>query len=641
MEPASPNTMELIFLDNQQPNENSDRLINRPWVFGLPKDIVVNHILPHVILDLITHKHAISADLISVPLNYIKCLQDFRVLLLHEGWKIAEKIIDSEWRFDEASIQEILEQPIATLQNWLCKHTALKDDFVQKEINHILEFVCMANTITDGQLFQICNDVLTELRVLWPDIKEPIKKQFIDTWIRSYKQDFKVGENNLVESMLKQLLSRTSEGLTTQLNDLHGLSGKVPVVYLFSFKDMKRKVRFSSNSYGIQPLDFGLSEDALKQVNLIFSNASTLIKQVFAPLGTCMGEQLKMFENNLVKVMKVLKEINVNGDTATQHDLPSLFQDPAIQMLFFADSNNTFLMQWLSSYDINYINQEEPITHVSPLEVALQAGNIASALCIAEYGISLKDYINKGVDTFKNTPLHNACHEGNSKFIEFLLVHGANPNALNYSNKTPLLVNLSKEADETHVEVSYHIAQSLIKNGAAINQGDHLDVTPLMQACVNTCSVPSYIKIVRLLLQEGALVDATDCNGVTSLFYACRFKELALVKLLIANGANVNYVHKQNKHMNMTPLHRACFYNNLEIVEELLKNYAHVHAKTADEMTAYDLIEKGRVSEDATYEERIALQNSADRIKHLLRFYAQPQRTLSVENKPKDSCIIS
>ena len=98
----------------------------------------------------------------------------------------------------------------------------------------------------------------------------------------------------------------------------------------------------------------------------------------------------------------------------------------------------------------------------------------------------------------------------------------------------------------------------LISEGADVNARSRSGWTPLMYAASN-----SNLEIVQLLLEKGADVNARNTAGWTPLLHAAQFSSSEIVELLIEKGADVN----ARGTLGMTPL-SVCSH---DAVKQLLK----------------------------------------------------------------------
>ena len=100
-------------------------------------------------------------------------------------------------------------------------------------------------------------------------------------------------------------------------------------------------------------------------------------------------------------------------------------------------------------------------------------------------------------------------------------------------DQTPLLWYASKD-DGT----SLKIVQLLLKNGADVDYGNSIGVTPLMQACHDGSE-----ETAALLLKYNANVEAKDNDGRTAIFYAVTrhvSPSDTFVKMLYKSGADLD-----------------------------------------------------------------------------------------------------
>ncbi len=162
--------------------------------------------------------------------------------------------------------------------------------------------------------------------------------------------------------------------------------------------------------------------------------------------------------------------------------------------------------------------------------------------------------------------------------IRWLLTHGADINLPSGKwGQTPL--HAAVIMDRT---ANARIVKLLIANGANVNAPDSYGDTPLHKAA--TFADP---KIVRLLLRAGANPNARAARGETPLHYAAREKfdttkdRRPVISQLLKSGGNINIQDSNGA----TPIHGAVIIGNSEMVEYLLEHGAAVDAKNIHGMT--------------------------------------------------------
>lgn len=144
-----------------------------------------------------------------------------------------------------------------------------------------------------------------------------------------------------------------------------------------------------------------------------------------------------------------------------------------------------------------------------------------------------------GVDL--NDALCEAAFNGHAEIVLLLLRHGADVNARNGNDLTPL----DCAVENMHGE----IVRLLLSAGADVNTRDSFGVTPLHRAIdievedsnyaydVEGVTRPPSTSITAILIEHGADPDATDKEGETPLQWAAKLGHEAGVELLRSRRA--------------------------------------------------------------------------------------------------------
>lgn len=237
--------------------------------------------------------------------------------------------------------------------------------------------------------------------------------------------------------------------------------------------------------------------------------------------------------------------------------------------------------------------------------------------------------IENGVDVNCCKALVTAVKNGDKEMVSFLIEKGAKVN-LGYDGKLPLdfaegeeLITLLKNHDaitkieQDRLDIDFVNAVrhgDIAKVKCLIPQISNIDIvipgheleaevvisngvqkealTPLMYAA-------DYydIEMVKLLVENGANVNAKDSHDHNALMYAVFRHDVIMIDFLASKGANVNAKSFNDSGSGITPLMVATDDGNIETVAALIKNGADVQAQTSRGNTALSVAKAHRFTE--------------------------------------------
>ena len=172
-----------------------------------------------------------------------------------------------------------------------------------------------------------------------------------------------------------------------------------------------------------------------------------------------------------------------------------------------------FSMQLIASKPVDRtVNQQ---FHIAALTGDLSA--LQTLLIEAHLPIDCRDKEN-------STALLLACARGHESCVEYLLSHGADPNARRLTGATSL-----------YFATSYHhtrIVELLLKKyNAYVDLSTFDGSTPLHVACER-----GFIDIVQLLIDHQASINTRMNDGTTAIMLACQNGHLSIVQMLVGTG---------------------------------------------------------------------------------------------------------
>jgi len=164
-----------------------------------------------------------------------------------------------------------------------------------------------------------------------------------------------------------------------------------------------------------------------------------------------------------------------------------------------------------------------------------------------------------------------------------LVAKGADANARSKQGSTPLLIAASDDG-------ASEIVKLLLENGADVAASDESHETAL-----NEAAYANDLATVKLLLRKGADVNARDVTGETPLMNAAAEGNAEMVGMLLARGADINAVSNKELGLHVkngpialglcTPLIMAAAYAGLDTIQVLLDHGARVNAQDTRGMT--------------------------------------------------------
>lgn len=167
-------------------------------------------------------------------------------------------------------------------------------------------------------------------------------------------------------------------------------------------------------------------------------------------------------------------------------------------------------------------------------------------------------------DEFGKTALHHAAEKNNLPKVQQLLFWGADVNANDGGNATPLHIAAYKNIGESHLK----LAQLLLENSADVYAQECCGRTPIYYLMHG-----SNVKTIHLFLNFNASIDVFDKYGYNILFPAAGFNSNEeVVQLLIDFGLDPNH----RAFTGSTPAHLAVSRadDNIKILKTFLKNGA-------------------------------------------------------------------
>ena len=189
--------------------------------------------------------------------------------------------------------------------------------------------------------------------------------------------------------------------------------------------------------------------------------------------------------------------------------------------------------------------------------------NVMSMRLLINKGASIDPV--QGMD--KETPLHQAALNGCYWCVRILLDNGAKIDAKTHKHYTALMLATQRS--------HFNVTRLLLERGANMEARNANGMTALIMA--------KYYPLAELLVEKGADVNAMPEDGFGPLISAIYDRNIKLVKLYLANGANIE---TRDRIYGRTPLIWAAARGQSDIVKLLLDKGANIDATDEQDNTA-------------------------------------------------------
>ena len=179
-----------------------------------------------------------------------------------------------------------------------------------------------------------------------------------------------------------------------------------------------------------------------------------------------------------------------------------------------------------------------------------------------------------------HTALHLACEKHRPEFVSFLLSHGANPNAVDMEQNTPLHMCIAEPGRDHVVK---EIVEQLLRARASITAKNRDGNDALLLSAMK-----GYLKLGQYLIEHRADIRTRNNSGNTVLHEAAKHGHSELMEVLLTvPQLNINAVNSDEE----TALHMACRYNHADVAMLLLRRKAASNIPNREGLTPFDLVD--------------------------------------------------
>ncbi|KAK5046503.1 hypothetical protein LTR84_008306 [Exophiala bonariae] len=192
------------------------------------------------------------------------------------------------------------------------------------------------------------------------------------------------------------------------------------------------------------------------------------------------------------------------------------------------------------------------------------------------------------------TPLYLMCEKRSMIFVRELLQAGVDPNEKGGRFRYPIIAAMATTSSRAQRDYfkgdKASLLEGLIRTLLEYRADPNLKSNS-GESVLHYAVATGNAKVVELLVEAGALVDASDSEGRTPLHEAACFPAVAITNCLLSHGAQLQVVDADGN----SPLHLAAKKSSLEVVQSLLKAGSHLTLRNRQGARPLDLAaESGR-----------------------------------------------
>jgi ankyrin repeat protein len=125
------------------------------------------------------------------------------------------------------------------------------------------------------------------------------------------------------------------------------------------------------------------------------------------------------------------------------------------------------------------------------------------------------------------------------------------------------------------VDLGFDVNRKIPTNSDLVSRSETFPLT--------FCASNGHLAVAEVLIGAGAEVNASEPYVGTALHAACRAGDLAMIRLLLDRGADIEATSDTG-----TALHIACGLGNMELIDELLARGADLKARNKSGETPYE-----------------------------------------------------